>query len=181
MKCPVCNSRKGKRKCLLTTTWICSLCCGQERSKDSCEGCPYFRERKPQRRYGEVPAYTAETMANRSDLTAHAYVIEEAISTFDADIGGRLRDETALRMLELLMDQYHFQDLQLASEEERAQQGLQRVATAIDQHLSDLSALVLVRVLCTIYLLAKRRSQGGREYLNFLREFAPPGGPAVLP
>jgi len=46
-KCFVCKSRKAKRKCLISTDGICSLCCGGVRTKVKCEGCNYYRETHP--------------------------------------------------------------------------------------------------------------------------------------
>ena len=52
-KCPICNSRKGKRKCLISDSFICSLCCGNIRKAETCLGCTFYQ--KPKRKYNEVP------------------------------------------------------------------------------------------------------------------------------
>ncbi|MFC1851057.1 hypothetical protein ACFL27_12760 [candidate division CSSED10-310 bacterium] len=40
--CPICNKKKGKRKCPLHTI-ICPTCCGNIRDQDTCpEHCPYY-------------------------------------------------------------------------------------------------------------------------------------------
>lgn len=50
-KCTICLTRKGERKCLITNTFICSLCCGQTRKEDTCSSCWYFQNRG---RYGKL-------------------------------------------------------------------------------------------------------------------------------
>ena len=42
-KCPVCEKRKGKRRCHLYPT-ICSACCGSIRGPRCPEECPYFKK-----------------------------------------------------------------------------------------------------------------------------------------
>lgn len=41
-KCPICGSRKGKRKCLVKAGPICTLCCGETREEETCRGCPFY-------------------------------------------------------------------------------------------------------------------------------------------
>lgn len=42
MRCPICNQRKGKRRCQINGhEFICSRCCGVVRH-DGCEGCSYY-------------------------------------------------------------------------------------------------------------------------------------------
>lgn len=43
-KCTICLSRKGKRKCLVTHTFICNLCCGQIWKEHTCSSCSYFNQ-----------------------------------------------------------------------------------------------------------------------------------------
>ncbi len=62
-KCTKCNSRKGKRKCLTTDTFICSLCCGESRAAETCQGCSYFKEQSLSRNYKSVPHYSLTMMS----------------------------------------------------------------------------------------------------------------------
>jgi tetratricopeptide (TPR) repeat protein len=44
-KCPVCTRARGRRDCLLKEgVKICSVCCAQIRSEETCSDCPYFVE-----------------------------------------------------------------------------------------------------------------------------------------
>ena len=67
-KCPVCNSRKGKRKCLIADSSICSLCCGNTRTAETCANCVFYQ--KPRRKYSEVPAYTVSEMDGNTEAAA---------------------------------------------------------------------------------------------------------------
>lgn len=45
MKCCICNSKKGKRVCLINNNLeICSSCCGQMISSKTCFSCHYFKD-----------------------------------------------------------------------------------------------------------------------------------------
>lgn len=58
-RCPVCNKRKGKRKCPLYTV-ICSQCCGQTRLNDRCPSdCSYMKK--------------SQQFGAHKELTRHSY------------------------------------------------------------------------------------------------------------
>ena len=48
-KCPICNSRKGERQCLIAGSFVCSLCCGNTRKADLCLECRFYQQ--PKRKY----------------------------------------------------------------------------------------------------------------------------------
>ena len=75
-KCPICNSRKGKRQCLIAGSPVCSLCCGKIRKPDLCLECRFYR--KPKRKYNDVPAYSVSEMDGNLELEAYGNVIEGA-------------------------------------------------------------------------------------------------------
>ena len=43
-KCSICNVKLGKRKCLITNTLICPVCCAKTRDEDKCGDCKYFEQ-----------------------------------------------------------------------------------------------------------------------------------------
>ena len=63
-KCTNCKSRKGKRKCLATDTFICSLCCGEIRTAETCQGCSYYKEPRLSRNYKSAPHFSLNMMIN---------------------------------------------------------------------------------------------------------------------
>lgn len=100
-KCPVCNTRKGKRKCaIVNNEFVCSLCCANTRKEDLCLDCVFYQP--PQHDYDAVPAFSAAVMANNHALQNYSQLIENAFSA------PNLQD--AIAMLELLIDKYHFNE-----------------------------------------------------------------------
>ena len=104
-KCSICNSRKGKRRCLVSDSMICSLCCGNSRSEDTCMGCSYYQT--PKRKYNEVPKFTPKQMENDLQLSDYSNVIESALCSYDIELENKLQDEDAIKIIELLLDKYH--------------------------------------------------------------------------
>ncbi len=96
-KCLICNSRKGKRKCIAQGGFICSLCCGESRSFDKCDGCSYFKEIKSSRNYRKVPYFPVSRMSNDFDLQDQANVIESAICQFDDEQNRNLNDKSIIK------------------------------------------------------------------------------------
>jgi len=43
-KCPICESKKGKRNCSKENSMICSKCCASIRNEDECFNCSYFND-----------------------------------------------------------------------------------------------------------------------------------------
>lgn len=95
-KCSLCNSRKGKRKCLAYDTMICSLCCGTSRSADMCTGCSYYQ--KPKRKYNEVPKFTTIQMEKDTELADYSNVIEGALCSYDIELENKLNDKDAIKL-----------------------------------------------------------------------------------
>ncbi len=172
-KCPVCGSRKAKRKCLITDTHeICSLCCGQTRQESTCSECPHYKPPESRRNYADVPAFTTHEMDMNHHLQNCARVIENAVAELDADSGLFIKDAVPIRVYELLIDKYHFGDEKLPVDNGAEEQCLLRVNEAIKRNRSLFDYETLVKVLSVLRFIAKRRTRGGREYLQVVKNFA---------
>lgn len=44
VKCTICNTKLGKRFCLLNDSLICPVCCAKQRDEDKCVDCKYFEQ-----------------------------------------------------------------------------------------------------------------------------------------
>ena len=167
-KCPMCNSRKGKRKCALTEALVCSQCCGQTRKEESCHACSYYKPQVKKRAYSSVPRYAPAEMEWDPSREAAAYAVESALCLWDRTYDWKLRDESVLKVLELLLVRYHFKD-----EEEECpsalREGFDRVVDHI-QKLRDIPEETIVRILSTVYTSVKTHTQGRREYLDFIAQ-----------
>ena len=171
-KCPVCSSRKAKRRCLITDSHeICSLCCGRVRQESTCSECVWWQPPVVRRDYGSVPAFTVGEMDARQELQDHARVIESAIAAFDRDAGNTLRDEVPIRIYERLLDEHHFGEPGPASDDEVLERGLQELRGVIARAFAREDPLTLVKTLGVLRFIARRRTRGRREYLEVVHRF----------
>ncbi len=168
-KCPICNSRKGKRKCLNADGLICSQCCGHTRTEDACQECTYYQ--KPKRNYSNVPAYSVSEMDGNESLESYGNTIEGALCEYDLKCDLKLKDWDAIRIIELLIDKYHFQDQKVDHENELIVNGFKHVDKAITEDLNHVRNDIFVKVLGVIRFVAKRRTQIGREYMCIIHRY----------
>ncbi len=168
-KCPICNTRKGKRKCNREDAFICSLCCGETRSSDKCAGCSFFTDAQSTRNYRQVPHYALPHMSNNMQLQDHANVIESAFCQFDHQLDGRPDDFFFQKIAELLMEHYHFRTENLNFANDLEKQGFEVINRIIQKDLAPLSPDEISRLLGTIYRSILRRAGMGRDYIDFIQ------------
>jgi len=170
-KCPVCNSRKGKRKCQLVEGMICSLCCGQTRNKETCEGCIFYKETVPKKKYNEIPLYSPRHMETSFQLQDYSNAIEGSLCAFDNETGNQIKDKVAIRILELLLDKYYFKEEIIEFSDKIIEQGFNQVKEVIETDLSDIPEEEVVKILAVIRFVAKRRARGGRDYFSIIHSY----------
>jgi hypothetical protein len=168
-KCPICNSRKGKRKCLIVDGLICSPCCGNTRTEAVCSECMFYQ--KPKRKYNEVPAYSVSDMDGNMELESYGNAIEGALCAYDIANGKKLNDSDAIRIIELLIDKYHYHDLQMDHEHQITVNGVNYVDKSIREDLKDVENEEIVKVLGVIRFVARRRTKIGREYMTVIHQY----------
>ena len=168
-KCSICNSRKGKRKCLIADGLVCSLCCGNTRTEEACTECVFYQ--KPKKKYNEVPAYSVSEMDGNMELESYGNSIEGALCAYDIENEGKLNDSDAIRIIELLIDKYHFQDQEVEQEHQTIVNGFNYVDKSIREDLKDVENEKIVKVLGVIRFVAKRRTKTGREYMNVIHQY----------
>lgn len=171
-KCPICNSRRGKRKCIKEEGLVCSQCCGLTRTGEHCQGCDFYRENIPVRRYSEVPRFSTQEMESSLRLQFYSSTIEGTLCLLDHTHRMSLDDAIALKIIEKLLDRYHFHDSVVPSEDLLVQEGADLVLNAMAEDLTGVSEEVIVRVLGVIYYVAKRRTRGRREYFDVIQRYA---------
>jgi hypothetical protein len=169
-KCSVCNSRKGKRQCVANSTFICSLCCGQSRTQDKCTGCSFYKDVSSNRNYRKVPFFEIQEMSNSAELQDISNVVESVFVAFDLE-SEEFIDKTAEKLLELAFDKYHFHDSVLPFSNVEQRDWFERMSRAIEQDLSNTTEELLTKVLASIYRSIQRRTGGGREYLQFTKQY----------
>ena len=169
-KCPICNARKGKRKCLFQESFICSLCCGETRSAEKCGGCAYFVDIRFSRNYKKVPHYALPRMSDDIQLQDQADVIESAFCQFDNQLDGRPDDHFFIKIAELLMDRYHFKDEKSDVAGNLEERGFEVIDGIIQKDLASLPPDEIAKLLGTIYRSILRRAGKGRDYINFIQD-----------
>ena len=170
-KCTICKSKKGKRKCQIDGTFICSLCCGQKRNTPECTGCSFFKDESQDRNYRKVPFCGTEKMANSMELQDIANTIESTFCSFDLENEATFTDKTVITLLELLFNHYHFHDSELDFEDSVLKAYFDKLLQIIKQDLSTVPEEQLVQVMGAIYRSIQRRTNGGKEYLQFTHRY----------
>jgi hypothetical protein len=169
-KCPICNTRKGKRKCLFHENFICSLCCGETRAAEKCGGCSYFVDTRSIRNYKKIPHYALQRMSDDIQLQDEANVIESAFCQFDNQLDDRPDDHFFMKIAELLMDRYHFKDEKLDFANNLEERGFEAIDGIIQKDLASLQPDEIARLLGTIYRSILRRAGKGWDYINFIQD-----------
>lgn len=170
-KCGICKSKKGKRLCIRVEKDICSLCCGQTRNKDKCIGCVFFKDTESIRDYKKVPSFTVRQMSSNTDLEDWSYSIEGAICKLDYDMDNGLNDKIAIRIIELLIDKYHFGDVDFNFDNITIEKGFKCVDEVIREDLANIEKEIIVKLLGVIRFVANRRTNGGREYMEIIHQY----------
>ena len=171
MKCAICMSKKGQRDCRLTNAQVCSLCCGQNRQPEGCHGCEYYKDAKLSRNYNQVPAFSTMEMEHDLNLQPYAFSIESILCLWDNSSQNRLKDESALSVLKMLLDKYFFHDKTVSDSDEVLQKGFEMVSSHIEEDITDISNETLYKIISVIHFVARRRTAGGREYLDFIQQY----------
>jgi len=169
-KCTICNSRKAKRKCKAEDSFICSLCCGETRKIEKCDGCLFYKESLSRRNYRNAPYFPVKQMAHDFNFQDNANVIESTICQFDTKVGRIIDDNIVLRLTELLLDKYHFNDKEIKFVNELEERGFNLIDGVIQQEMSNLPPEDLSRIIGAIYRSIARHTTGKREYIEFIHE-----------
>ena len=170
-KCTICNARKGKRKCNASESFICSLCCGETRSKERCESCSFFKGASLRRNYRQVPYFTTEEMANSMALADLSDIIENGLSMVWANGEGHVNDLTVTRLVELQLDRLHFNDPPSEIDDTVLAAGHRQLSQKIENERGDTSDEVMAKIISAVYRSIQRRTIGGCSYLQFIRRF----------
>lgn len=72
-----------------------------------------FNGSEPKSNYNKIPRYPINKVANDLELQDNADVVESAICQFDEELNLTINDNIALRLTELLLDRYYFNDKEI--------------------------------------------------------------------
>jgi hypothetical protein len=170
-KCVLCKNKKGTRHCKSEDASVCHLCCRRHRQEERCRACVHYEEVKAVRHdYGGVPRFSPEEMQADWDLQGISNSIEATLCSWDQSSRGALKDDSALKVLERLLDLYYFKETPEITEE-LIRTGYQRVLDVIQNDLSEVPGKTIIRILAVIYFVARRRAKGGRDYFDLIHKY----------
>jgi hypothetical protein len=106
-----------------------------------------------------------------SDLPTYSNTIEGTLCRWDYDHDEILDDGMAMKVIEMLLDKYHFGDLEVSTTDVLLQEGFQMVVASIEKDLLGVPNDTIVKILGVIYFVAKRRSTGRREYFEVIHSY----------
>jgi len=168
-KCPMCNSKKGKRVCkLVENQKVCSLCCGTTRNAQ-CVGCEHYKSPQESRKYTTVPKFSTQEMESSITLQGYSNEIETLLCTIDKQYDLELQDQFALDIYKLLMDKYYFKDTELLFKAEGVKDIFEQFVKVIEY--SDIEKETLIKLLGVLYFISHRRTKGGREYFDLIQHY----------
>ena len=90
---------------------------------------------------------------------------------FDNETGNQIKDEDAIKILELLLDKYYFKEEAVEISNPIIARGFHLVQGVIETDLKDVPEEELVKVLGVIRFVARRRARGGRDYLSIIQQY----------
>ena len=82
-----------------------------------------------------------------------------------------VKDSSVLKLFEVLLDKYHFMEDENDISEDSLEKGIDMVKMSIAQDLAGVSNEEIVKILGVVYFVARRRSKGNREYLDFIHNY----------
>jgi hypothetical protein len=170
-KCALCKNKKGTRYCKAESASVCHLCCRRQHQEQRCGGCAHYGEVTAVRRdYGSVPRFSTEVMNSDWDLQSVSNSIESTLCLWDQSFKGALKDDSAIKLLERLLDHFYFKEtIEIA--EEPIKTGYQMVLGVMENDLSNIPRKTLIKILGVIYFVAKRRARGRRDYFDVIHKF----------
>jgi hypothetical protein len=119
-------------------------------------------------------------MDDDSDLQSYANSVEATFCLWDSYHGNALTDDSAIRVVEMLLDRYYYKDSEVADADPVLLEGLDLVSRSMAEDLSDGSGETIVKILSVIHFVARRRTRGGREYFDIIHQYVGlRGGPGI--
>jgi len=106
-----------------------------------------------------------------SDLPTYSNTIEGTLCRWDYDHDQILNDGMAMRVIEMLLDKYHFGDPEISTPSVLLKEGFDMVVASIKEDLQGVPNDTIVKILGVIYFVAKRRTTGNREYFDIIHEY----------
>lgn len=119
-----------------------------------------------------MPSFTTNQVHESDVLTGYSNAIEGAFCAYDIENNKALNDADAIKILELLIDKYHFKDTEINCDSSFLSAGFNFVDAVIGRDLAGIDELELVKLLCILHAVVKRLTKTGKEYMNIIHSYA---------
>jgi hypothetical protein len=110
-------------------------------------------------------------MADNPELESIADVVELSLCRIWVHDHQHVDDRTAARLVELMIDRYHFNDEKPRADTSVLEEGFRFFSQKIGEKLAYIHPEQLVKVLAAVYRSIQRRTVGGTSYLQFVSQF----------
>ncbi len=110
-------------------------------------------------------------MEDSFQLQDYSNVIEGALCAYDNATGNQIKDDVAVKILELLLDKYYFKDTTFEFTDDIIKAGFEEVNKAIETDLKGVPEEEIIKVLAAIRFVARRRARGDRDYFLVLQRY----------
>ncbi len=85
--------------------------------------------------------------------------------------GESFQDKDAIKLIELFFDKYHFKDNDLQFTDTTQEKNFYKTIEVCQQDLATTPQDELLKVMAAIYRSIQRRTNGNREYLQFVQQY----------
>jgi hypothetical protein len=110
-------------------------------------------------------------MADNPDLESIADLIESTLCRVWANDPHNVDDRTAARLVELMIDKYHFNDEAPLADSPVQKEGFRLFLQNTGKTFSQIHPGQVVKVLAAVHRSIQRRTIGGTSYLQFVSQF----------
>ncbi len=110
-------------------------------------------------------------MSESMALSDISMVIESTLCKLEIENEGTFTDKTAGKLLELYFDEFHFKDSDINFSNTTQRDQFLQILQILKQDLANIPEEQLVKVMATVYRSILRRTNGGREYLQFAQQY----------
>ncbi len=110
-------------------------------------------------------------MSDSMELQDSSNTVESILCGFEKKDNEHFNDKTAIRLLELFFNKYYFNDLELQFDTTEEKKQFDKMVAIVKQDLSSIPNEQCVKAIASIYRSIQRRTNGGREYLQFAQQY----------
>jgi len=128
-------------------------------------------KKKPKKNCNNVPAYLVSEIDGNDELESFGNVVESALCSYDIKNGRGIKDSEAIRIIELLIDKYYFNDSQETTDSQIVKDGAHYLDDVINNDLRGVDNEVIVKILGVIRFVARRRTKIGPEYMHVIHQY----------